>query len=138
MLGNEEAGGVVHGVAGATSHAEQLGLGLGPRSDVGDVGVAVLVDLTGAHHHVTSSTGERVEHAAERDPSLDGLVRSPDGQVAGDVESLAVGDHQIGLERGARETRTEHLHDAHAGSEDFAVPAPGFGAGHRDDVGECG
>ena len=134
VLGDEETGGVIDGVAGATAHTEQLRLGAIPRADVGDVGVAEPVDLAGAHHHMTTAAPQRVEHAAKRNPTFDDLVGATNWQFVTHIKRLAVADHQVGLEGAARCASAEHWNGAHAAGEDLAVATECLGGGDDHDV----
>ncbi len=136
VLRDKETRRIVDGVAWPTAHTEQLGLGLLPWTDVGDVGVAEAVDLAGAHHHVATAAPQRVEHLSEGDPTFDHFVGGADRQIAGHEERFTVGDHEIGFERGPGESGAEHRDGAHTGGEDLAIASPGFGAGDGDHVGE--
>src|SRR5207344_707291 len=74
---------VVDRVARRAAGAQELPLRSGEVTDGGDVLVAVLVDLGGAHHHVPLAVGDDVEDASEWNPALDHVALGEPGRWAG-------------------------------------------------------
>ena len=137
MFRNEETRCVVDGVTWPTTNTEQLRLGLGPRTDVGDIAVAIAINLARTHHHVATSTSKRVKHTAEWNPSFDKLLGSANWQITRDIKRFSVADHEIRFECGPSNAGAEHLHDAHARCKNFSVAAPCFSARNSNDISEC-
>jgi hypothetical protein len=132
---------VVDGVAGSAPEAEELGLGLVPVADAGEVLVAVLVDLAAAHHHVATPVPQHREHLRVRVPRLDDLVQHESavlGAVRVDARgdhrrrehAEAVGHHQVRLEGLPGEASADHRDGADRVAEPFAITAEALG--HRD------
>ena len=130
---------MVHGVAWRAANAEELRLRPGPVPDAGDVLVAELVELRGAHHHVPLAGGQHGEHLAERQPALgDPLAWLAAFTSRAQQRRLAVGQQQVRLEGELRQPGAQGRDDAHRAGEDRAVAAPGLGAGDDADLGQRG
>jgi hypothetical protein len=137
VIAHEVAGGVTDRVARRPAEAQQLGLGLVPVADGGQVLVAVAVDLAGAHHHVALPVPEQLKHAAVGIPVLDdavGVGPSDRGRVGGQG-GQPVGDRQVGLEGGPRQAAADQRHVADRVAEDLAVAPERFGDGDGAVVG---
>ena len=78
MFRNEETRCVVDGIAWPTTNTEQLRLGLGPCPDVGDVAVAIAINLARTHHHVAATSSKSVKDTAEWNPSFNKLLGAAD------------------------------------------------------------
>ena len=126
---------VVDGIARCAPQAEQLGLGLAPIADGCEVLIAPHVDLAGAHDDVTLARPHDVEDGAIGRIALDDLLarRHSDRNRVGHQRGDRVGHHQVGFERGARQTSADDRHGADRVAQDLAVAAKGFGHGNAAD-----
>ena len=93
MFRDKKTGGIIDGIAWSATHSEQLRLWFGPWTNVGNIGVAIAINLAGTHHHMSASAGNGVENTAEGNPAFNDFVCSTDGQVSGDKECFTVADH---------------------------------------------
>src|SRR5690606_38547540 len=113
--------------------AEQLHRGPRVVADRGQVLVAVAVELAGAHHDVAPAGPHPVEHRSVRVPVLeDPVLGGDERRVVVDEGGLAVGDAQVGLERGPGQASGDHRDRADRVGEDLAVAPEALG--ERDDA----
>ena len=125
------ARGVVDRVARRAAEAEQLRLRLVPVADEREVLVAEPVDLAArpSSRGAGPTTRRRTSCGTGSTPRRPSSRRStPTGHGVGDEQRLAVGHHEVGLERRPGEPAADHRDRADRVGEDLAVAAEALGA----------
>ena len=129
---------VVDRVAGRAAHAEQLRLRLLAVADEREVLVAVLVDLAArpSSRGGGPTTRRRTSCGTGSTPRRPSRASStPTGHDVLDEQRLAVGHHEVGLERRLGEPAADHREGADRVGQDLAVAAEALGDRDRAHLG---